>query len=243
MSESFHTQRHYAKAPIKEAIIDIRISPAVELSAITEIPEIDSYGGRRQVLEGEFTLDPGQLTAAANRRETGFVVFGAEGIHVAHFRINGFTFSRLSPYENWQSLRDEAMKLWRIYRTATFASKVTRVGIRYVNQLDLPSPLRDFRDYVRTYPEISSDVSTSVGGFFLHLIIGQPDGSMLVLNETIVPPSGPNVLSMVLDIDLFHENIEVDDDSALFALMESLRSRKNEVFEGCITNKMRELIS
>lgn len=133
--------------------------------------------------------------------------------------------------------------LWGAYRQVVGALPVVRVGLRYVNQLDLPLPIRDFRDFIRLYPEVSSDLPQMLAGFFLQVQIPQEDGAMLILNEAMVPPSGPDVASVVLDIDVFKQGIKIESDDEIWNVLEALRLRKNLIFEGCITNTMRELIS
>jgi uncharacterized protein (TIGR04255 family) len=174
----------------------------------------------------------------------GYAFVGGEGKHVVQFRMNGFTFSRLAPYQSWEQLRNEARTLWNSYRQIVGALPVVRVGLRYVNQLDLPMPMRDLRDFIRLYPEISSDLAQQLAGFFLQVQIPQEDlGTTAILNEAMVPPSGPNVASVVLDIDVFRHGLKLESDDDVWSTMEVLRLRKNLIFEGCITNNTRELIS
>lgn len=189
-------------------------------------------------------MDKGVLTATAKQDQTGYAFVGGEGKHVVQFRVNGFTFSRLAPYQTWEQLRNEANALWKSYRQIVGPLPVVRVGLRYVNQLDLPLPIRDFRDFIRIYPEISADLNQQLAGFFLQVQIPQEDiGAMLILNEAIVPPSEPDVVSIVLDIDVFKAGLKLDSDDEIWNVLEEFRLRKNLVFEGSITNKMREVIS
>ena len=71
----------------------------------------------------------------------------------------------------------------------------------------------------------------------------QDISAMLVLNEAMVPPSSPNVVSIVLDIDVFQQGLKLESDDEVWSTMEIFRLRKNLIFEGCITNNTRELIS
>jgi uncharacterized protein (TIGR04255 family) len=247
---SWMRHRHYDKAPIKEAIIDIQIerSPLLALTNLekAEIVPPQGYEERKTLMMGQIRsqMEGGQLRATAKQDQLGYAFIGGEGKHVAQFRLNGFTFSRLAPYQTWEQLRDEAKTLWESYRQIVGPLPIVRIGLRYVNQLDLPAPLRDFRDFIRSYPEISSDLTQELAGFFLQVQIPQEDiGAMLFLNEALVPPSGPNVVSVVLDIDVFKQGLKLESEDELWNTMEALRLRKNLVFEGCITNNTRELIS
>jgi uncharacterized protein (TIGR04255 family) len=241
--------RHYDKAPIKEAIIDIQIenpsSLALDNFEKLEIPP-QGYAGRQKVMMGQLRgqFERGILTATANQNQLGYAFVGGEEKHVIQFKVNGFTFSRLAPYQTWEQLRNEAKTLWERYRQVVGPIPVVRVGLRYVNQLDLPMPIRDFRDFIRFYPEISADLPQLMAGFFLQVQIPQEDlGAMLFLNGAMVPPSGPDVASVVLDIDVFKQGLKLESDGEIWDMLEALRLRKNLIFEACITNNTRELIS
>jgi uncharacterized protein (TIGR04255 family) len=247
---SWLEDRHYEKAPIKEAIVDIQIeNPQSPTPTNFEKPAISlppGYAERRKVLIGHIhgRLEGGTLTATAKQDEMGYAFVGGGGKHFAQFRVNGFTFSRLAPYQSWGQLRSEAMLLWQSYRQIVGQLPVVRVGLRYVNQLDLPLPLRDFRDFIRFYPEVSADLSQQLAGFFLQVQIPQEDiGAMLILNEAMVPPPSPSFVSVVLDIDVFKQGLQLESDDDIWTALDTLRLRKNLIFEGCITNNTRELIS
>jgi uncharacterized protein (TIGR04255 family) len=170
-------------------------------------------------------MEQGQLTAIAKQDQLGYVFIGDQGKHVAQFRLNGFTFSRLAPYQTWEQLRNEAKALWGSYRDIVGALPIVRVGLRYVNQLDLPLPVRDFRDFIRSYPEISSDLTQQLAGFFMQVQIPQEDiAAMLILSEALVPPEVPGVVSVVLDIDVFKQGLKLESDDEIWNMMEVLRA-------------------
>jgi len=66
--------------------------------------------------------------------------------------------------------------------------------------------------------------------------------AMLHLNQTLIPPPTLNLVSVVLDLDLFCKDNVPSEDQEIWKRFEILRTRKNEVFEACITNKTRRLI-
>ncbi|MDR4483723.1 MAG: TIGR04255 family protein [Nitrospirales bacterium] len=111
---------------------------------------------------------------------------------------------------------------------------------RYINKLDLPLPLHDFKDYLRTVPEISPDMTQGLSGYFMQLQLPQVDlEAILVLNQTLIPPPEPSVVSVVLDFDLFCKDNVPSKDQDIWNRFEVLRTRKNKVFEACITDKTR----
>ena len=121
---------------------------------------------------------------------------------------------------------------------------ITRLALRYINRLDLPLPLRDLKDYLRTVPEISPNMTQELSGYFMQLQLPQADlDAILVLSQTLIPPPEPNIVSVVLDFDLFFKDNVPSEDRDIWKQFEVLRTRKNKVFEACITDKTRRLIT
>jgi uncharacterized protein (TIGR04255 family) len=236
----------YERAPITEALIDIR----VELPPSTTAKTLEALHGRvkeryptkteRVYVAGQFSSGVG-VGAIAQRILMGFAFGTEDGKQVFQARLDGFTFSRLRPYGNWIELRDEGRRLWEIYRGAVNLLKITRVAVRYINQIDIPIPAIDYKDYFRTTPEVSPDLPQGLSGFFMQLSFPQIDfGGMLILTQMAVPPPSPGTNSVILDIDVFREGVEIHSDE-VWGLFEKLRERKNEFFEGCLTDRTREL--
>lgn len=244
------SSKYYKKSSITEALIDIRIdaSSEAEIPNLKNIQEsiLPQYSVGEEIIELQGQIQGGYsitATATASQALIGYRFFSHDVKQIFQARLNGFTFSRLDPYEGWEDFRNEARRLWDIYQAAIKPKNVNRVAVRYINKLDLPLPMNDFKDYLRTVPEVSPDLPQGLSDFFMQLQIPQPDlGGMLLLNEAIIPPSGDDLVSMVLDIDLFCNEIFPGDGIAHWDLLEKFRGRKNEIFEACITDKTRELL-
>ena len=245
----FMVTEHYSHSPLTEAVIDLRVKlpKEVQLETLASIQSAreEDYPTRqnRIAVEGQFTTDLNAPPATASRTHIGYSFTSVDKRQVVQARLDGFTFSRLAPYENWESFRDEARQWWDIYRTMVKPEEVVRVAVRYINRLDFPLPLKDFADYLRTVPEVSPELPQLLSNYFMQLQIPQEDlKGMLILNQTIVPPPDADVVSILLDIDLFREDDIPDKENEMWQFFEQLRIRKNEVFEACITERTRGLI-
>ena len=98
------------------------------------------------------------------------------------------------------------------------------------------------KEYLRTVPEISPDLPQDLAGYFLRLRIPMEDiKCTLLVNQTIIEPRGPNVVSVVLDNDIYRDADVPQNEDAVWSFFEELRVRKNDVFESSITNRTREL--
>ena len=242
-------RRHYPNAPIKEAIIDVHVEPGPDatvesLAKIGDLVKV-TYPHRDALFERQISL--GVSEASSTQKTIGYRFTSEDRKQIVQCGLNGFAFSRLAPYETWEDMRIEAERLWNMYVHVVHPPKVIRLAVRCINQLDLPLPFRDFREYIRTVPDVSPDLPQGLSGYFMQLQIPQDDiQGMLILNETMVPPSNPTVVSVVLDIDVFKTNLMLsldNSDRMIWEELETLHVKRNQVFENCVTDKMRELFN
>ncbi len=245
--------RHYSKAPITEALIDLRIVPMDESNLLSLQDLQQSLSGdyleREDIIfsQSQFQQTVSNVTVTATQSRLGYRFTSNDKKKVFQARLDGFTLSQLEPYENWEVLRNEAKRLWELYSKTAQPKSVERVAVRYVNRLDLPlepSQTLDFKDYLRTAPEVSDGISQGLSGYFMQLQIPQTDiDAILLLNEAILPPSQDGVVSVLLDIDLScGTSFSIDSDD-YWEILDKFRVRKNEIFEACITEKLRELLA
>ncbi len=245
-------QRRYNKPPITEAVIDLRVNlpegfTVDKLNAIhsrisENFPTIEPfYKG-----VGAISYQPGEaFKVDTSEKQIGYWFRSEDNLQTFQASLEGFSFNRLAPYESWEAFSGDAKKLWEIYKEFCSPTHVTRVAVRYINQINIPAhELTELKDYLKTVPEVSHELpQNALQTFFMQLQIPQSDlDCMLIINEAIAPPVNPEFVSVILDLDLFRQQIWNSDDEEIWGFLEKLRDRKNEVFEASITDKTRELI-
>lgn len=245
-------QRRYNKAPITEAVIDLRVNlpegftvdkfKDIHSSISEKFPTIEPfYKG-----VGALLYQPGEsFKVDTSERQIGYWFRSEDNLQTFQATLEGFSFNRLAPYESWEEFSSDAQNLWGIYKEICNPTHVTRAAVRYINQINIPAnELTELKDYLRTVPEVSPGLpQNALQTFFMQLQIPQPDlDCMLIINEAIAPPANPEIFSIIFDLDLFRQQIWDSDDEDIWCFLEKLRDRKNEVFEASITDKTRELI-
>lgn len=241
-------ESRYSKAPITEAILDIQVEAAEGLTANSlascQDSVRDDYPTKRELKAAYAHIEVGrQLSTSTTSEELGFAFVSKDEKQLFQVRKNGFTANRLAPYSLWEKFSQEARKLWIIYRDAAKPRRITRVALRYINRIDIPDSPAELKDYFRTSPEVASELPQSMSGFFMQLVLPLEDVRASVnIVQTIVEPPRPGVVSVVLDLDFFRTAELPESDEDLWKLFEELRSKKNFVFEACITEKTKELI-
>jgi uncharacterized protein (TIGR04255 family) len=240
---------HYGKAPITEAIIDLRVKARAEvrLEALHQIAQTlkQDYPQLESIYEatGKLHVKPGVSAAAtAHQEQTGLRIQSQNGQHICQLQTRGLACSWLSPYATWEAFRDRAKSAWEKYRQAIDPEGITRLAVRYVNRIDIPQTNVELKDYFRTSPEISSDLPQNMAGFFMQVQLPLDDiRSTVVLNQTIVPPPNSGIISVILDLDIFRTFDVPQREEEVWEYFETLHIRKNEIFEACITDRTREL--
>ncbi len=241
----------FTNAPITEALLDIQVSRQGSVDFRALEPFCDaiaaSYPDRRlrKEFRAQFSVsDEGDAVAASpDGGIVGYRLTSADGSQVALARVNGFSFSRLRPYQDWDRFRGEARRLWDLYLTLTEPESIQRIALRYINRLELPLPFGDFREYVRTAPDIAPGLPQSLSHFLMQLQIPSPaHDAIAIVTETMETPIGDESrLPFILDIDAIRTGRLEPRDAALWDRFEKLHALKNEIFFQSITDKTKEL--
>ncbi len=238
---------HLPNAPIKEAVLEIRavLPEGVGVQALDAFtgavaPE---YAKRRERLRCALSFSEG--AASGSQAVDGVLIQHQDEPHIVQARLDGFAFSRLQPYDCWESLRDEAIRLWAVYCDVLSPIRVTRLGIRYINNIELPindDPAKVL-NILPALPGILAPVGLS--GFTLQLISEHPDfeASAKVLEHLPNIPSGAETVNVVLDIDVFKLQEYAPNDPSLWEHLGQLRELKNVIFFNSITPATRERYS
>jgi uncharacterized protein (TIGR04255 family) len=186
---------------------------------------------------------PAPPQVSGESKQIGYKYVSQDGKQVVQARLNGFAFSRLKPYESWKEFRAEAMELWGHYSKIAQPERITRVGLRYINRIEIPLPLDDFADYILTRPEIPKGVPQGISQFFMQLALPVPETQgMVVINQTIEKvPEDAKTLPLIFDIDAYKEGDIAVDSGGLDSLLSSLRELKNQVFFTSLTERAKEL--
>lgn len=160
------------------------------------------------------------------------------------FNRDGFVFSRLQPYQSWDQFFGDAMRLWKIYLETARPTEMQRIGLRFINKIQLPPKEVDFEKYIQPYPEPPFNLELPFLSFFHHDTLAVP-GYPYAINiiRTIQPAINPQAegIGLIVDIDAFTtQPLEIKDGVLEERLLE-LRWLKNKTFFGSITSTALEL--
>ena len=245
---------HLPRAPIAEAVIDVRARASTVLEEGAPKPQLESRLGGYQFLDSQRTIEIQHKVHGAGDAPPSSVVrdLGWKGLrfqsadkrHIVQFNRDGFVFSRLEPYETWQKFHDEAMRLWKGYSELARPTDIHRIGLRYINRIQLPPNELRFEDYLEPAPVPPKDLGLPFHGFLHQDTLGVP-GHPYAMNvtRTMQRPGaqGSAGFGLILDIDVFTaQGFELEEATLEQRLLE-MRWLKNKVFFGSITPSARKL--
>lgn len=244
-TESFH---HLLRAPIVEAVVDIRARPAAALEEAILKPRLEArlsgyeFLNSQREIQQDFTLEAGKplSTVIHDLGWKGLRFQSTDKKHIAQFNRDGFVFSRLEPYQGWEQLYDESLRLWRMYVELAQPIEIHRIGLRFINRIQLPPDELRFEDYMEPAPVPPKDLSLPFYGFMHQDTLAVPDHpyAINVIRTMELPgASGVQRLGLILDIDAFTtQGFELDEAHLEQRLLE-MRWLKNKVFFGSVTHK------
>lgn len=237
--------------PITEALIDIRanLPSGIDLPVLatfhTEIKDRFPEKKERIIFEGGFQINAEGMTESlpSSQRITGYFFQSSDGGKIVQARLDGFTFNKLKPYEDWKMFQNEAKELWKYYLEVAKPTNITRIALRYINRIEIPLPCKDFKDYILTLPDVAPGVPQGLDHFLMRLSIPDPKtSSAAIITETTgqIDESGKSI-PFIFDVDVFRQTILEPTSGEIWEVMDTLHELKNSIFFNSITDKTKEL--
>jgi len=243
------------KAPIKEAVIDVRCLTGVKMEpALLKILGAEiGYGGEAQEVNTmSFMVQPtvGAPPIPKVSEQVlvgGRFLSGADRNFVVQMRTDGMTFSRLQPYTKWDEIFPEASRLWAIFCAHMQVKEVSRIAVRYVNRLLLPQP--DFSnnpsDFLTPPPPLPNGIREDckvaqwMSRFVIEGATEDVTATITQLSDTIT--ESPDQYALIFDIDVFTQKDLPINPELLLPRFAQLRALKNDIFFAALTKRTLEL--
>jgi uncharacterized protein (TIGR04255 family) len=235
--------RHLRAAPILEAIIDFRVKARRDFEP-REFEQLKGHLSARFPYVSEhiggtitFQLTPTGVQPPMMEKGgfKGLVFRSQDEKLLAQFRIDGFTLNRRKPYTSWDELRPVALDLWRLYCSVARPEGVTRLALRFINQIVLPPEEADFGRYITMPPVIPPELPQAVSGFLTRTTIHDREQSLAAHVVQSFGTDSESRMVFVLDIDAYREGAWTPSDPGIEATLEALRALKNLIFFNGLT--------
>jgi len=238
---------HLSRAPIVEAVIEFRTRAEAdwERSHVesTLRDTLADYPKHQSLTRGSLTAkirlsedapdsDQG-LSTVVERDWLGVRAESSDGLQIATFTRDGFSLSRLEPYQAWAQLYGEAIRLWKLHASLAKPSETQRIGVRYINRFRMPPKGRP-SEYLSGLGAPGVDLPVE---HFLHKDTLAVPGTPYAVNmvRAMQPSEGDTAASLILDIDAFCPEPTATELRSIEKALADLRWLKNRVFFSALT--------
>lgn len=238
--------------PILEAIvsIDCQSPESIDIESIIPIAA-QRFGEKYPILQRlaasetkfEFPVSTDDETRLLSQ---GFRVLDKDPPSlVLHFTEDNFSFNMLRPYQGLDCYLDSISQSWMFFRDYFKPEIVERIGLRYVNWIELPfTEGRGYpiSEYFNLVPPLPEDGTQSFLGFFQTLRFMCKESGFLTQISFATEEPRDRKLPVLLDIESFTQvKAKPSDFEGFREIIDGLRNLKNKHFYSIVSSKCLEL--
>jgi uncharacterized protein (TIGR04255 family) len=231
---------HLRKAPIVEAVIDFRAKPTVQCEQKqfetyfkAEFKDFPAVQVHDQV---NYHLKPGAVEAPELAKATsswrGLAFHSSDKLKIVQCQLDGFSFSRLAPYEHWEAFEGEALQLWLKYSILTKPVEIERIGVRFINRIEIDSKGGELSNYLVNAPRSWDSFPVPFAGFMHSDTFSVPDTNYLIhVIRALQPGDAISVKpAIILDTDIFTQTPQKIGEELVRSKLAEIRWLKNKIF-------------
>ena len=240
----------YSKAPIIESVIHLSVVGTAAAQDLQKLVKrfVKDYPQQEPLAAFNIALDTTGGPTTVTQQLQGYRVTSADQADIILAFPDGVAAARLAPYPGWEHLRERAHTAWAEWRRSITYSTLKRIGIRYINQIDVPiaqAEAIDIEAYLSFTPRVPEFSKQPLNGFIVQATrpTDVEHWSVSITSTIMSPPPLINHVSMVLDIDVFRTEQIPGREADLWTNIDTVRPLKNAIFEACITDEARKLFA
>ena len=234
----------YPSPPITEAVIEIRfaavIDEALRRKASDRFADIYPVAAEQRLSEISVDLDHANVKIdtlpptfrRSNRDENEILLINPQSLGV----------SQLAVYPGWDHFFGRFERDWRIWKSIGGFNKLERVGMRFINRIDVPlvDNIARHEDYLTVQVQLPPEYLLTIG-YSLNARLPLHDiKSFANVNSGTTESPVPGHAAFLLDIDILRAVDPPSKDGDIIDLLHAMRSEKNRLFESFIKDAARE---
>jgi len=162
----------------------------------------------------------------------GYIFSNIQGNRKVQFRLDGYSFNMLRPYSNWEEFSTAAFNYLQKYIALAKPLSIIRIGLRYINRIDLPFENQAFENYIKYLPPVPAGLPKKFEKYFLQMQIPADDSlSKAVISQTFEQEKNGRI-PFIIDIDVFQDDRIKATDSLTerFNNLRILKNRRMQTF-------------
>lgn len=240
--------KRFKKPPIKEAIIEIKVKPL----NISFLDSLEQIKGIKKLFPNKKTIYSGSFKFKIDKLKNPLVQEPISSIHgyryetkigdkVVQYKLDGMAFSLINNYKSWELFIAQAQDLWKEYIGCVKPELVTRISCRFINRIPIATDL-DFSKYFNFNLNNPKIKNFKVSGFLNRLQLYEPEKNIKILSTKMNGEiTQQSEIPIILDNDIL-KDVQIDINSKeIWAILDSFREIKNQMFFKSIKNQTEEL--
>jgi len=238
--------KKYAKPPIVEAVCEFRLTPETRWDLTVPGLLYERLKGsfpqkeQRMIPEVELIQGPEGLQQQIRTSER-IMLFTKDKKMLVQVGPRLLAINVLKPYPHWEGFKPRIEMAWQSLQAAIEVQGLERIGLRYINHIELPAQSVELAEYFEFYLSVGQRLPQQMVSFLAGAEFSYADDrDHCRVQLTPIPGSGGKSLFM-LDIDYFLARARAVEVVDALAWVEEAHDRVKEVFEGCITDKLRAM--
>ena len=239
--------KKYRNPPITEAICAFQFEPDSpwDLAVPGLIYEKirGTFPKRRQAKVLDVGISPGPRGIRHQFRSSDRIQFSRED-EKALIQVGpqNLSIHHLKPYPSWREFSPLIEMGFNAYCEVVEPKNIHRIGLRYINRIEITGEKIKLEDYFRFRPFIDLSLSQDFNAFIVGIQVPYEDSrDILKLQLTNAVVNRSDILATILDLDYFlgkPGEIPIDN---IFKWVNVAHNHIEEAFEDCITDSVRQI--
>ena len=239
--------RVYRKPPIIEALCEFHF---VEEGWDWTIPGLiyqelkDRFPQKRQaqVVEFEVQAEPPQFSQRMKGGPGRMQFLRADQSALVQVGPNLLAVNHLPPYPHWSEFKVLVFDALSIYERVARPKGFRRIGLRYINRIEIPDAMSDFPTYFNLGPHLPGEIAAPYDTILMRVgLQHETEQGELLLTFASAPDDNDLTSAFILDLDFVTTaagelNMETARD-----WVEIAHGHIETAFEACLRDRLREI--
>jgi uncharacterized protein (TIGR04255 family) len=238
----------YVDAPLIEAVCEFRFKPSSKWDFTVlgrfyekiknDFPEKENrlmMGAKMEITAtATATLDLGPFIKFLRPDKSAIVEAGPDFLSI-HY---------LAPYSAWNEFKSNILDILNKYKRITKPNGFQRIGLRYVNRVDLKGDAIRLTDYFRVFVALPNELPQNYNAVSVRTEIPYEDGRdhlVVILNN--VPPRENYTLSLMLDFDYATSASDAVKLNQVAAWLENAHNVIESAFDASLTDRCKQMFA
>ena len=149
---------------------------------------------------------------------------------------------KLKPYNSWREFFPLIDLVFNAYIKNIKVKSIQRIGLRYINNIEIPLPAFDVEQYFNLYPHLPKDLPQELASFMTGIIFifekGRDNAKVQLLDK---PLTAQGASRIVLDMDYFLLKPNSVASDEVKEWVANAHKNTEMIFETILTDKTKQL--